>query len=161
MVIRKKAKKLYVTRCNTFLHSVLLCAYTDYYDHCDYYDDGNFFRKSVSFPIQGSLCHMYFVCMFDVVWLLSSCLTTYPLLLYKGHTDSAHGHTHPHTYKETCTFTWNFLNVVFFTSRFTSYYHRTLQLQPFFLLCLYLDRITLVLYKKCTYTYLAVWYTGV
>lgn len=104
-------ERLYVTRCNTFLHSVLLCAYTDYYDHCDYYDDGNFFRKSVSFPIQGSLCHMYFVCMyvcmFDVVWLLS-CLVLSPILFYytkdtdsctmTGGRRTAHGHAHAHAH---------------------------------------------------------------
>lgn len=47
-------KALCDTRCNTFLHSVLLCAYTDYYDHCDYYDDGNFFHNS---PLLHSLLH--------------------------------------------------------------------------------------------------------
>ena len=45
-------KALCDTRCNTFLRSVLLCAYTDYYDHCDYYDDGNFFHNS---PLLHSL----------------------------------------------------------------------------------------------------------
>lgn len=43
------------TRCNMFLRFVLLCAYKDYYDHCDYYDDGNFFRNSVSFPVSEAI----------------------------------------------------------------------------------------------------------
>lgn len=52
LIFTRGRKALCDTRCNTFLHSVLLCAYTDYYDHCDYYDDGNFFHNS---PLLHSL----------------------------------------------------------------------------------------------------------
>lgn len=55
------------TRCNMFLRFVLLCAYKDYYDHCDYYDDGNFFRNSVSFPVSEAI---FIVIMIIVIWLL-------------------------------------------------------------------------------------------
>lgn len=44
-----------MTRCNTFLRFVLLCAYTDYYDHCDYYDDGNFFRNFLFIPLSTAV----------------------------------------------------------------------------------------------------------
>lgn len=63
-------KALCDTRCNTFLRSVLLCAYTDYYDHCDYYDDGNFFHNS---PLLHSLVStMQLWCYYiinTIVWL--------------------------------------------------------------------------------------------
>lgn len=52
LILLEAEKALCDTRCNTFLRSVLLCAYTDYYDHCDYYDDGNFFHNS---PLLHSL----------------------------------------------------------------------------------------------------------
>lgn len=74
-------KALCDTRCNTFLRSVLLCAYTDYYDHCDYYDDGNFFHNS---PLLHSLVStMQLWCYYiinTIVWLspyLRSCLRWY------------------------------------------------------------------------------------
>lgn len=55
----QEAEALCITRCNMFLRFVLLCAYKDYYDHCDYYDDGNFFRNSVSFPVSEAIFYYH------------------------------------------------------------------------------------------------------
>lgn len=73
MVLLVRGRKaLCDTRCNTFLRFILLCAYTDYYDHCDYYDDGNFFRNS---PLLHSHVHdaviMLHILIDTIVWLSS------------------------------------------------------------------------------------------
>lgn len=83
-------KALCDTRCNTFLRSVLLCAYTDYYDHCDYYDDGNFFHNS---PLLHSLIStMQLWCYYiinTIVWLslsfLHSCFAMIHIYTYNTH----------------------------------------------------------------------------
>lgn len=63
-------KALCDTRCNTFLRSVLLCAYTDYYDHCDYYDDGNFFHNSPLLHSLVSTMQLWCYYIIDtIVWL--------------------------------------------------------------------------------------------
>lgn len=36
-----------VNRCNKFSSFCSVMRYTDYYDHCDYYDDGNSFHQSI------------------------------------------------------------------------------------------------------------------
>lgn len=62
-------KALCDTRCNTFLRSVLLCAYTDYYDHCDYYDDGNFFHNSPLLHSLVSTMQLWCYIINTIVWL--------------------------------------------------------------------------------------------
>ena len=66
-----------------FFVFVLLCAYKDYYDHCDYYDDGNFFHNSVSFPVP-KLFHYYYYYYYyyyNIILLLSSSSSSFLLLL--------------------------------------------------------------------------------
>jgi len=93
-------KALCDTRCNTFLRSVLLCAYTDYYDHCDYYDDGNFFHNS---PLLHSLVStMQLWCYYiinTIVWLLPFLRSCFAMIRIHTHSHVyTYIHTHTHTY---------------------------------------------------------------
>jgi len=69
MLILLEAEKLCVI-LDVIRFFILLCAYTDYYDHCDYYDDGNFFHNS---PLLHSLVStMQLWCYYiinTIVWL--------------------------------------------------------------------------------------------
>lgn len=91
-------KALCDTRCNTFLHSVLLCAYTDYYDHCDYYDDGNFFHNS---PLLHSLVStMQLWCYYiinTIVWLSPFFSSFLRLITHYTRTRDIHTHTRQKT----------------------------------------------------------------
>jgi len=89
-------KALCDTRCNTFLRSVLLCAYTDYYDHCDYYDDGNFFHSPLLHSLVSTMQLWCYYIINTIVWLLPFLRSCFAMIRINTYTRT---YTHTHTCK--------------------------------------------------------------
>lgn len=98
----QEAEALCITRCNMFLRFVLLCAYKDYYDHCDYYDDGNFFRNSVSFPVSEAIFYYHHhdhsilllpsIVIIIIIIIANSIVVSFSFFFFGFHIFSIHRH---------------------------------------------------------------------
>lgn len=85
-----------VNRCNKFSSFCSVMRYTDYYDHCDYYDDGNSFHQSIF-----SYTLFFFILqerLFAITFSLSSFFFVFWFFLFSRNLLTTHTHTYliPH-----------------------------------------------------------------